>query len=115
MEEFNVIKAFKNGVFPFKDGFQKKESDMSDKALPDWVKVGKKRFDKIKNEVQNIENNNVQARPFGKFINIIKSSKSIQETAHGDITHEKALERITSIRDDIDKIISQKTLVPNQV
>ena len=51
MEEFNVIKAFENGVFPFKDGFQKKESDMSDKALPDWVKVGKKRFDQIKNEV----------------------------------------------------------------
>ena len=37
----NVIKAFENGVFPFKDGFQKKGSHMSDKALSDWVKVGK--------------------------------------------------------------------------
>ena len=34
----NVIKAFENRVFPFKDRFWKKESDMSDKALPDWVK-----------------------------------------------------------------------------
>ena len=30
----NVVKAFKNEVFPFKEGFQK--------ALPDWVKVDKK-------------------------------------------------------------------------
>ena len=34
----NVIKAFENRVFPFKDGFQKKESIMSNKVLPDWVK-----------------------------------------------------------------------------
>ena len=47
----NVIKAFENRVFPFKDGFQKKESDMSDKALPDWVKKDKERFNKIKNKI----------------------------------------------------------------
>ena len=47
-----VIKAFENGVFPFKDGFQKKkkrESDMAHKALPEWVNVIKKIFDKIQN------------------------------------------------------------------
>ena len=33
----DVIKAFENGVFPFRDGFQKKESGISDKALSDWV------------------------------------------------------------------------------
>ena len=37
----SVIKAFENGVFPV----------MSDKALPKWVKVSKKRFDTIKNAV----------------------------------------------------------------
>ena len=47
----NVIKAFESRVFPFKDGFRKKESDMSDKALPDWVKVNEKRFNVIKNEI----------------------------------------------------------------
>ena len=56
----NVIKAFENGVFPFKDGFQKKKgSDMSDKALPDCVKVGKKLFDRITNKFQNAKNNNL--------------------------------------------------------
>ena len=38
----NVIKAFENGFFLFSDGFQKKESGMSDKSLPNWVKVDKK-------------------------------------------------------------------------
>ena len=40
----NVIKTFEDGVFLFKDGFQKEESDMSDKALPDWVKVDEKKI-----------------------------------------------------------------------
>ena len=30
----SVIKAFKNGVFPFNYGFQKENPDMTDKALP---------------------------------------------------------------------------------
>ena len=51
----NVIKAFENGVFLFKDGFRKKESD--------WVKVDEERFNKIKNEIQQAKNKNLQARP----------------------------------------------------
>ena len=57
-----VIKVFQVAVFWFKDGFQKNESDMLDKTLPDWVKVSKKRFDRIKNKVQNAKKN-FQARP----------------------------------------------------
>ena len=38
----NVIKAFLNRVFPFNYGFQKEKPDMSDKRLPNWVKVSKK-------------------------------------------------------------------------
>ena len=39
----NVIKVFEDGVFSFNDGFQKKkESDMSENALPNWVKEDKK-------------------------------------------------------------------------
>ena len=34
---------------------------MSDKALPNWVKVGTKRFDRIKNKVQDAINNSLQA------------------------------------------------------
>ena len=36
------MKAFENRAFLFNDRFQEQESDMSDKALPDWVKVDKK-------------------------------------------------------------------------
>ena len=107
----NVIKAFENRVFPFKDGFQKK----SDKTLPDWVKVGKRRFDRIKNKVENAKNNNLQARAFDRFVNFVESNKSIQEIAYGNIIHKKALERIISIHDDIDKSIPQEILTLNQV
>ena len=48
----NVIEAFENGVFPFKYGlYQKEWSDVVGKALPDCVKVDKKRFDRIKKEI----------------------------------------------------------------
>ena len=40
----NVIKPFENGVFPFKDGFRKNESDVSGKTLPGCVKVDKMKF-----------------------------------------------------------------------
>ena len=53
------VNKAENGVFPFNDGFQKKESDASDKALPDWVNVEKKRFDRIKNQIQNAKKNNL--------------------------------------------------------
>ena len=36
---------------------------MSDKALPNWIKVDKKRFDRIINESQNAENNSLHAKP----------------------------------------------------
>ena len=38
----NFIKAFENKAFRFSDRFHEKESDMSDKALPDWIEVDKK-------------------------------------------------------------------------
>ena len=84
----NVIKAFENGVFPFKDGFRKKESDMSDKALPDWAKVDEKRFNKIKNEIQQAKNKNLQARPNrGSALYFDESYKLIQDIEHSKINH----------------------------
>ena len=50
---------------------------MSDKAIRDWAKVCKKRFDGIKNKVQIYKNNNLQARPFCKLFNVIESNKLI--------------------------------------
>ena len=39
----NVIKAFENVFFPFKEGFQKKVSGMSDKSLSNWVIIQRHR------------------------------------------------------------------------
>ena len=99
----NVIKAFENKVFPFSDGFQKKkESGMSDKLLQNWVKVGKKRLDRIKNQIQKAKDNNLQARPErGSPIYLNEPYKLIQDIEHGKITHEEVLRRITNIRNDI--------------
>ena len=88
---------------------------MAHKALPQWVNVIKKIFDKIENNVQNAKDDNLQARPPGGVINFIKSNKLIKEIACCKIIHEEVLERITSIRDDICGNIYQETLTPNQV
>ena len=40
----NVIMAFKNEVFPFNYRFHKEMADMSHKALPNCVKVSKKKI-----------------------------------------------------------------------
>ena len=53
----------RTGFFRLTTDFKKKESDMSDKELPHWVKVDKERFDMIINDIENAENNNLQARP----------------------------------------------------
>ena len=39
----NVIKAFEDNFFSFKDGFQKEEPDVPDETLPYWVRVEKKK------------------------------------------------------------------------
>ena len=112
----SVIKAFENGVFPFNYGFQKEKPDMSDKALPNWVKVSKKRFDTIKNAVQNAKRNNLQARPqHASLINFDNSSKLIQDIVHGNITYEEALNKMADIDDNFTKITELKSFNPNQI
>ena len=60
-------------------------------------KVSKKRFDVIKNKVQNAKNNNLQARPNrSSLINFNESDKTDDE---------EALRRIKNIRGDIKKRI----------
>ena len=53
------LRHLKTEFFHLKMDFKKKGSDMSDKALPDCVKVGKKLFDRITNKFQNTKNNNL--------------------------------------------------------
>ena len=109
----NVIRPFENEVFPFKNGFQKKESDISDNALPKRVKVGKKRFNRIKSKVQNAKDKNLQARPSNKLINFTRFNQLIRDIGYSQLTYEEALKRIAIIRRGIDIILSQKRLNPS--
>ena len=112
----NVIRAFEDRVFLFKDGFWKKESDMSDEALPDWVKVDKERFSKTKNEIQHAINKNLQARSNrGSPTCFDESCKLIQDIKHSKITHEEALKTITNIRNNIKRINDLNEFNSNQV
>ena len=116
----NVIKAFENRFFPFKDGFRKKKSYISDKALPDWVKVNEERLNKIENEIQQAKNKNLHARPYhGSPIYFGESYKLIQDIEHSKITHETSLKMVTDIRnnikrlDDLDEFNSDQVKVIN--
>ena len=82
-----------------------KESKLHEKTkeleltkLPKSIKVSKKRFNTIKNVVQNARKNNLQARPqHSSPINFDNSNKLIQDIIHGNITHEEALNKMADI------------------
>ena len=89
---------------------------MTDKVLPNWVKVSKKRFDTIKNAVQNAKRNNLQARPqHASPINFDNSNKLIQDIVHGNITYEEALNKMVDINNNFTKITELKSFNPNLI
>ena len=55
-----VIKAFEDGVFLLKDGFQEKELDVLELTVS--VRVDKKTFKKIKDEVKRVKDKNIYVR-----------------------------------------------------
>ena len=62
--EIMSLRHLKTEVFRLRMDFKKKkESDMSDKVLPNWIKVDKKRFNRIKNQIQSAEDNNSHGKP----------------------------------------------------
>ena len=84
--------------------------------LPKWVKISKKRLDRIKNTAQNAKNNSLRTKPNRSgLINFNESNKLLQDIEHSKITYEEALKRIRNIRSDIAKIINQGSLNLNQV
>ena len=112
----SCIIRFENEVFPFEDGFQKKESGMSDKSIQNWVKEDKKRFNGIKSQIQQTKNSNLQTRPErGSPIYFNESYKLIQDIEHRKITHEEALEIITHICYDIKRINDLDDFNENQL
>ena len=80
---------------------------MSDIALPKWVKVGKRRLNRIKSKFQNAKDNNLQA---DHLISSLRSNQLIRDIWHNQVTYEEALKRIAIIHWDIDTILSQKRL-----
>ena len=84
--------------------------------LPKWVKVTKKRFDRIKNMVQDAKYNSFQARPNGSsLINFNKSKKLLQGNEYSKIAYVKALKIINNIRSNIIKITNKGILKSSQV
>ena len=113
----NVIKAFEDGIFPFKDGFRQNESDVTDETLSDWVKVDKKRFDWIQTKIKMFKNKNRFVIPGGSGdrINANDSYHLIQDRENGKITHKEALKEIFKIRNDIERLNKLKEINQNQV
>ena len=97
----NVIKAFEDNFFSFKDGFQKEEPDVPDETLPYWVRVENKRFNTIKNNVKRVKDKLAVPEGSGFRISVNDSFQLIQDIEHDGITHEEALKEISKIRDDI--------------
>ena len=63
-----------------------KQSDQS--MLPKWIKVSKKRFDVIKNKVQNAKKNKLQARRNrSRLVTLNESNKLLQDIEHSKITY----------------------------
>ena len=84
--------------------------------LPKWIKVSKKRFNTIKNAVQNARKNNLQARPqHSNPINFDESNKLIHEIVHGNITHEEPLNKMADINNNFRKITELKSFNQNQI
>ena len=113
----NVTDAFEDGIFPFKDEFQKKEPDVADETLPYWVKVDKKRLDRIQNKVKMFKNKDRFVVPGGSGdrINANGSYRLIQDIENGNITHKEALKEIFKICNDIERLKRLKEINQNQV
>ena len=89
---------------------------MSDKALPDWVKVNERRFNVIKNENQQAKRNNLQTRPNRDSpIFFDELYKLVQDIDHSKITRKQALKIITNVRDNIKRLSDLNEFNPNQV
>ena len=70
MLEISLLKCLKTVFFPFKDGFQEKESHVLNKKLPNWVRANETFSDQIKDQVKKVKDKNLYVRPNrGAYIN----------------------------------------------
>ena len=103
-----VIEAFEDGVFPLKDRFQEKETDVLHKKLPIWVRVDKKVFNQTKDQDKKVKDKNLYVRPNrGAYIDVNHSYELIRDIEYGKITHKEALNKINKIHSDTERINDQ--------
>ena len=115
-DRFNIMLSVIDRIYRFFEYKFLPGEQPDELKLPKWVKVSKKRFDMIKNKVQNAKNNNLQARPNrSSLINFSESNNLLQGIEYSRISHEEALKRIKNIRSDIKKIVDKNSLNSNQV
>ena len=115
-DELNKMLSVINRIYQFFEYKFLLGEQPDELKLPKWVKVSKKRFDMIKNKVQNAKNNNLQASPNrSSLINFSESNNLLQGIEYSRISHEEALKRIKNIRSDIKKIVDKNSLNSNQV
>ena len=116
MLEISLLKCLKTVFFPFKDGFQEKESHVLNKKLPNWVRANETFSDQIKDQVKKVKDKNLYVRPNrGAQINVNDSYELIRDYEDGKITHAEALKKINKIHSDIERINDQDSFYENQV
>ena len=77
-------------IFRLKIDFKKKP-DLSNKKLPNCVRVDRTTFNQMKDKVKKVKNKNIYVRPNrGFYISADDSHKLIQD---GEITHKEALKK----------------------
>ena len=113
----NVIDAFEDGIFPFKDEFQKKRVRCGWWNSTILGKSRQKRLDRIQNKVKMFKNKNRFVVPGGSGdrINANGSYRLIQDIENGKITHEEALKEIFKICNDIERLKGLKEINQNQI
>ena len=113
----NVIDAFEDGIFPFKDEFKKKRVRCGWWNTTILGKSRQKRLDRIQNKVKMFKNKNRFVVPGGSGdrINANGSYRLIQDIENGKITHEEALKEIFKICNDIERLKGLKEINQNQI
>ena len=92
-----------------------KTKELELNELPKWIKVSEKRFNVIKNEIEQAKNKNLQARPDrGSSIYSDESYKLIKDIELGKITHEEALKTMTNIHNNIERLDGLNEFNSNQ-
>ena len=115
IREIWLLRHLKMEFFRLK-WISKKMPDVSNKKLPDWVRVDRTTFNQIKDKVKKVKDKNMYVRPNrGFYISADDSYKLIQDMDYIEITHEEALKKINDICSNIEKISKQESFMKTKL